>query len=264
GGRWTIVYRERDRPVAEEVVLWDSAEAEKRASAWDVPCWLPLVITVRCQGLVDGRGRPYTGPLMAKTSGACKIVGPYPEGFICAIKGAFEITVVPEFQPFTPSVIGLSIYYRVPPVFVEVEGQTYPQSPDYHIGVPYEERGIWGRYVRFSTPEHSEQGFRMSPVKGEVIGRQRLLSAEAFFALPGGVPARKLPVQFEWVFDRGEGAPDVRVVHEGATDTEGRAFDTITVPIDFTKGRIEFWTHEFGPDYIHASGQKFDFSNGQG
>ena len=261
-GRWTVVYRERDHPLAAEVTLWDSAEPEKYANRNDVPCWLPLVITVRCEALADGRGRLYTGPLMAKTSGGCEIVGPYPEGFICAINGAFEITVVPRFKPFTETVIGVSIYYRVPPAFIQIDGETFPADPDYAIVGPREERGIWGRYVCFSSFEHSTDGFRMSPVQTYVHDGQRAISAEAFFALPGGVPAAKLPVQFEWqlVETETEGAPRRRIVHEGVTDAFGRAFDTIEVHTDVTRGSIRFWYHSFGADFVPASGQQFDFS----
>lgn len=75
-------------------------------------------------------------------------------------------------------------------------------------------------------------------------------------------PARQLPVQFEWEVTGLGDEPDVvsRIVHEGTTNHEGRAADTLQVPVGVERGSVRFWSHQVGAEFTPASGQEFDFT----
>ncbi len=261
GGRWTLAYRQRGRPKEDEVVVWDSADPDAHAANPNtVPCWLDLVLTLRVEGLADGRGQPYTGPLIARTSAAGTILGPYPEGFVCAADGAFELSYVPDFPPHTESSVGIHVSYRPAPVFIEVGGKVFPYNPDYWIGMPFQDQGLWGWILLFREPEHPADGFRMSPVTSQVVAGKRALAAEAIFSLVKGVPAAELPVRVDWELEGFPTHEEGCFSHHGVTDADGRVLDTVEVPTNVTRGRVEFWYHGAAPDYGHASGQQFDFA----
>ncbi len=262
GGQWVVVYRERERPRSEEVIAWECAGPQTPGTAGtflELPCWLPFVLTTRAEGLVDADGQPYTGPLLARAHGLAEILGPYPEGFVCAIDGAFEISVVSKLPLFTEGSVGVNIYCRRPHVFLELDDGPWPPNPDFYIGLPSEEHSICSATLAFVGFD-KDRGFRLSPVTSTVVGPERVIFAEAHFTMPDGKPAWKLPVRYEWQLEPVGDIRRAEVVHEGETDHEGRAADSIQVPREVTKGRVRFWCHELGAEYCPASGAQFDFS----
>jgi len=257
-GRWVVAYRERGRPAGEATVLWDSGQPTPyAANPSAVPSWLPLILAVRVEGLVDGHGRPFSGPLVAHVSEGAQIGGPYPEGFVCAFNGEADFVVEPTFEPFTMATVSLSVAYRPMPVYVVIGGRPWPETPDYWLGPAMEERPMWAHAVSFAGHEHSANGFRMSPVTSKVTAGRRVVFAEAFYAFAGGRPAPRLPVRFEWQVEGFEGG--TVIVHEGVTDHEGRAADSLQVPAEATRGSVRFHYHEQGADYAPSAGQEFDF-----
>jgi len=263
-GRWTIVQRERHRPATEEVTVWEGegpVNTEAVGAFVTVPRWLPLVITARAVGLVDAAGEPYSGPLMAQAIGECDVAGPYPEGFVCAVDGACEATIVPRFGVFTDATIGLAIRWRAPDVVLELQDGPFPPSPDFYLSLgPRREAVLWSGTIRFGGLDHeSRDAFAMSPVAASTEGDRCVLTAEARFSMAGGEPARKLPVRYQWFLDRTDGQTEAETVHEGVTDDEGRAADSLEVPAGAVKGRIRFWYHEQGDDFAPAAAKEFAF-----
>ncbi|MBM3501402.1 MAG: hypothetical protein FJX74_22335 [Armatimonadetes bacterium] len=261
GGRWVLTYRERGRPVKDEVVFWDSEGPERYGPYLrHVPSWLRLALTCRAEGLVDGAGQPYSGPLLAKVSGPVRIAGPYPEGFVCVVNGACEIVVVPTVEPFTQAPIGLTVSHRSPPAFLEWQGRRWPTDPDYYLDLPQAETGLTGWAMQLAGVNPAPEGFRMSPVRSEVVAGQRVLFADAVYSMAGGRPAHRLPARAVWKLLRADGGPLPETVHELEATHEGRVADTLQVPAEQAKGSVWFWHREAGPDYVLSSGQEFDFS----
>lgn len=260
GGRWLITYRELHHPKSEQTLVYDSSASEyAQQGVGDLPCWLRLVVTCRVEGLRDGTGDFYTGPLLAKTSGDCTIWGPYPEGFVCVQDGACDISLIPKFLPFTESSIGISLCFRPPPIQIAIGDELFPPTPDYYnsyIGQTYPQEPIWGQLFRFARPD--PDAFRMDEVQIRSNGARSMAIARAHFTMRGGRAAPKLPVKFEWEFEAGEGAPPVSIWHEGTTDADGLAHDSAEVPPDSVKGRVRFWFHASGEEFLPASGLVFE------
>jgi len=264
GGRWQVIYRERNHGREDEVLVYDSADPEANPErANTVPCWLDLVLTLRAEGIVDGRDQPYTGPLIAGTSGAGTILGPYPEGFVCVVNGAFELNYAPSFPPHTASHVGIHVSYRLTPAYIEVDGEEFPDSPDFFARALFPNEGLWGWTLNFREHEHTTVGFRMSPVTSQMAGDNRVLSAEAFYSLVKGVPAAKLPVRVEWELEGFPTWEEGHFTHDSVTDAEGRVLDSFEVPAEVTKGSVRFWYHGAYPDYSPSSGQQFDLAKAE-
>jgi len=263
-GRWVVSFRDRRDPAEEETVAWDSASPTPyaRTDAFggiDLPCWVPLLIRVRATGLEDADGRPYTGPLMARVPDSLRVVGPYPEGFLCSIEGALELLLIPHAPPFASHTAGFDVAYRMAYPQVLVEGKLWPLDSLTLAEGPLREAAVFGQRFNFTTM--LTEGCAFPPVRSIAAGPTRELSAEASFTFAAaGVPARHLPVRFEWTFDRVEGTEAEPIVHDTETNAKGIAADSVNVPVAVKAGRVTIWYHDDKPDFGPAATVPFDFS----
>ena len=262
-GHVVLSFRESSYYEAPEVVVFDSAQpgSVPQGGPVTLPCWLPLVAVLQADGLKDGHGDAYTGPLMVTFDPQLvRILGPYPEGFVVAKDGRFRVSFLPRGLPFADHEVYLSVVYRTAYPRVEVNGQRYPLAEDWETTPPPEEP-VTGFAMHFSQPDHDRGEF--PPVATSVVGGQRTLTAKARFFLPGGQPARSLPVRFWWRFAEELQAHDQEATHDALTDPEGWATDTHQVPAAIAKGQVEIWVHDDGKDYGHATTTDFDFTQAQ-
>jgi len=265
GGRWVWRYRMLGLPRSEEVVVWDSEESPKQGlPEAEVPCWLPVVLSLSVEGLVDGDGAPYSGPLFANVHGGQRhILGPYPEGFVCCIDGKCRVDLLADkhqFQPYTS--IDAVLYYRVPYAFeIILPDGPWPSDPDGRVNLPPDvppdefalaPQCVWFRPVAF-------EGNEFSQVSSTVAAGLRHLRVEVRYVLPSGRPAARLPVRFQWYFTDARDLPEQGAMHDAETGPDGTATDSIHVPANIVKGWVHLLYHTTGDEYGTATTRQFDF-----
>ena len=264
GGRWVWRYRRLGLPRSEEVVVWDSEESPQQGlREAEVPCWLPLALSLSVEGVVDGDGAPYSGPLFAKVDPGARILGPYPEGFVCCIGGKCRVDLLADqhqFEPYTS--IGVVLKYRVPyAAEIILPDGPWPTNYDWRLDLPRDSlpdevalapQCVWFRPVAFEGNEFSE-------VSSIVADGLRHLRVEARYVLPSGRPAAHLPVRFQWYFTDAGDLPEQGAVHDAETGPDGAAGDSIHVPANIVKGWVHLLYHTTGDEYGAAATRQFNF-----
>jgi len=262
GGRWVWMYRPWNHPPTDEVIVWDSSLPDQGPGVdrIEVPCWLKQTVSVRAEGLVDGRGELYSGPLLAKVSPAAKILGPYPEGFVCCLDGAFRVDFLAEVLQFAEDAsVHVGVHYRVPYVRLVLADRLWPSNPDRSPDYPTEDVTVMGNSVWF-RPVALDGQCEFSEVQRFLGADTQELRVDARLVLPSGRPAARLPMQFEWHFmDAPPDLPEQDATHDMETSLQGVAQDSIQVPATLLKGWVVIKCHTNGKEYSTLVQRQFDF-----
>jgi hypothetical protein len=264
GGRWVWMYRPWNCPRSDEVIVWDSSVPDQgpRVDRIEVPCWLKQTISLLAEGVVDGTGQPYSGPLLVKVSPAAQILGPYPEGFVCCLDGAFRVDLVAQVLQFAEDAsVHVGVHYRIPPAELMLADGPFPSHPDVSPDRPPRDvtvmgNGVWFRPVAF-------EGNTFSEVQNFAAGGVRELRVEARCVLPSGRPATRLPMEFAWRFIDAPELKEKEIVHLTETSLQGKAADSVQVPEIAKKGWVEIKCHTHGDEFSTLAVKQFDFTKPQ-
>jgi hypothetical protein len=264
GGRWAWLYRPWGCPRTDEVVVSDSAaEPAPGVDRIETPCWLKQTVSLVVEGLVDGDERPYSGPLAVTASAPLRVLGPYPEGFVCCLNGGFRIDLLADegCQYKEDLAVNVEVSYRVPPVELTLADGPWPPYPDLGLAsppvtVPVGNGTVWFRPVGL-------EGNQFSEVQNFAAAGVRELRVEARCVLPSGRPAARLPMEFAWRFIDAPDLKEKEIVHLGETSPKGEAADSVQVPAIAKKGWVEIKCHTNGDAFSTLAVKQFDFTKPQ-